>query len=64
MFGVRPLWPAKIARQDFGDDALRCREISGGQICRHVDIDDTIGNPRGVSRILGRLYVSYRDFSK
>lgn len=28
-------WP-KIACQDFGDAALRRREISRGQICRHV----------------------------
>lgn len=56
--GVRR-WP-KIARQDFGDDALRCREISGGQICRHVvDVDDTIDTLEGVSMI-----IYHHDFSK
>lgn len=56
--GVRR-WP-KIARQDFGDDALRCREISSGQICRHVvDVDDTIDTLEGVSMI-----IYHHDFSK
>lgn len=49
--GVRR-WP-KIACQDFGDAALRRREISRGQICRHVRIyDGDTDRPRGCSRVV------------